>query len=71
MKRFAGRCGLSTPTVFSHPTVNSRTVNSERHADKEVGNSPPPTEAQESWGSPPEAVSLSTGSQTANAADGF
>ncbi len=32
-----------------HSHVNSQTVNSERHEEKEVGNgnSPPPTEAQE------------------------
>ncbi len=73
MKRSAGRCGLSTPTPFSRQTVNSQTVNSKQHAEKEVGNgnSPPPAEAQEQWGLPPEAVLLSAGSQTANAADGF
>ncbi len=71
MKRSAGRCGLSTPTPFLRWT--SPTVNSERHTEKEVGNgnSPPPTEAKEYEGLPPGAVSLSTGSQMANAADGF
>ncbi len=38
VKRSAGRCGLSTPTPFSSRTVSSRTMNSERHAEKEVGN---------------------------------
>ncbi len=38
MKRSTGRCGLSTPAPFSRQTVNSRTVNSERHIEKEVGN---------------------------------
>ncbi len=73
MKRSAGRCGLSTPTPFLPKTVNSRTVNSEQHTEKDVGNgnSPPPTRAQEKWPLPTEAVSLSTGSQKANAADGF
>ncbi len=55
------------------PLFSRWTVNSKWHAEKEVGNgnSPPPTEAPEEGGFPPEAVWLFTGSQTANAAHGF
>ncbi len=73
MKRSAGRCGLSTLTPFLRRAVNSRTVNSKWHAEKEVrnGKSPPPMGAQEKWGLAPEAVLLSNGSQMVNVVDGF